>query len=154
MQSWEHLMEEWFVRSLVVFFFTNFQKVVKKKILVSYRGSGLAKFKKVSDSKSEKVKDIQKLFKDNHLSITIQYNSKIVNYLEISFNISNATYRSFCKPNDEEVTYILHKKNMFSLRISSVNVTKSAGSWIYTNLSRISKQIWIWPLFNIPKIYK
>ena len=45
-------MEERFVRSLVVFFFTNFQKVVKKKILVLYRGSGLAKFKKVSVRKS------------------------------------------------------------------------------------------------------
>ena len=93
----------------------------------------------MSDSKSGKVKDIKKLFNDNHLSITMQYNLKIVNFLEIPFNISNATYRSFCKPNDEEVTHILHKKIKFSLRISSVNVSKSAGSWIYTNLSRISK---------------
>ena len=37
-----------------------------------YRNDGLAIFKNVSGSKAEKIKkDIQKLFKDNHLSITI-----------------------------------------------------------------------------------
>ena len=37
-----------------------------------YRDDGLAIFKNVSGSKAEKIKkDIQKLFKDDHLSITI-----------------------------------------------------------------------------------
>ena len=51
---------------------------------------------------------MQKLFKDNHLNITIQCNLKIVNYLGVTFNLSNATYRPFCKPNNE-IVYI-HKK--------------------------------------------
>ena len=55
-------------------------------------------------------KDIQKLFKDNYLNITtIHCNLKIVNYLDVTFNLSNATYRPFCKPNNE-IEYI-HKES-------------------------------------------
>ena len=58
--------------------------------------------------KQKKVKkNRRKSFKDNHLNITIQYNLKIVNYFDVTFNLSNATYRPFCKPNNE-ITYI-HK---------------------------------------------
>ena len=48
------------------------------------------------------------MFKDKHLNITIQCNLKIVNYLDVTFNLPNATYRPFCKPNNE-ITYI-HKE--------------------------------------------
>ena len=55
-------------------------------------------------------KDIQKLFKDNYLNITtIHCNLKINNYLDVTFNLSNATYRPFCKPNNE-IEYI-HKES-------------------------------------------
>ena len=81
-----------------------------KKDIGLYRNDGLAIFKIVSGSKAEKTKkDIQKLFKDNHLNITIQCNLKILNYLEVTYNISNATYRPFCKPNTE-IAYI-HKES-------------------------------------------
>ena len=49
------------------------------------------------------------MFKDNHLNITIQCNLKIVKYLDIIFNLSNATYRPYCKPNNE-IVYI-HKES-------------------------------------------
>ena len=46
----------------------------------------------VSGSVTEKNKKyIHKLFKDNQLNITIQCNLKIVNYLNVTFNLSNAT---------------------------------------------------------------
>ena len=54
-------------------------------------------------------KRLQKLFKDNHLHKTIQCNLKIVNYIDVTFNLSNATYRPFCKPNNE-IEYI-HKES-------------------------------------------
>ena len=76
-----------------------------------YRNDGLAIFKNVSGSKAEKIKkDIQKLFKDNQLNITIQCNLKIVNYLDVTFNLSNATYRPFSKTNNE-ITYIDKESN-------------------------------------------
>ena len=49
------------------------------------------------------------MFKDNQLHITIQCNLKIVNYLDVTFNLSNVTYRPFCKTNNE-ITY-MHKES-------------------------------------------
>ena len=49
------------------------------------------------------------MFKDNQLNITIQCNLKIFNYLDVTFNLTNATYRPFCKTSNE-ITYI-HKKS-------------------------------------------
>ena len=70
----------------------------------------LAIFKRVSGSKAGKIKkDIQKLFKDNHLNITMQCSLKIVNYFDVIVNLSNATYRPICKPNNK-IVYI-HKES-------------------------------------------
>ena len=41
--------------------------------------------------------------------MTIQCNLKIVNYLDVTFNLSKATLRSICKTNNE-MTYI-HKES-------------------------------------------
>ena len=49
------------------------------------------------------------MFKDNRLNIIIQCNLKIINYLDVTFNLSNATYRPFCKLNNE-FAYI-HKES-------------------------------------------
>ena len=92
------------------FLLHQLSKNYNKKHIGLYRDDGLAIFKNVSGSKAENIlKDIQKLFKDNQLNITIQCNLKIVNYLDVTFNLSNATYRSFCKTNNE-ITYI-HKES-------------------------------------------
>ena len=92
------------------FLLYQLSKNYSKKDIGLYRDDGLAMFKNVSGSKAEKIKkDIQKLFKDNHLNITIQCNLKIVNYLDVTFNLPNATYRPFCKPNNE-IAYI-HKES-------------------------------------------
>ena len=81
-----------------------------KKYIDLYRDDGLAIFKNFSGSKVEKIKkDTQNLFKDNHLNITIQCNLKIVNYLDVTFKLSNATYQPFCKPHNE-IAYI-HKES-------------------------------------------
>ena len=94
----------------ISYFFINFQKIIIKKHIGLYRDDRLAIFKNDSGYKAEKIlKNIQKLFKDNHLSITIQCNLKIFNYLDIKFSLSNATYQLFCKTNNE-VTYI-HKES-------------------------------------------
>ena len=92
------------------FLLYQLSKNLNKKHIGLYRNDGLAIFKNVSGSKAEKIKKgIQKLFKDNQLNITIQCNLKIVNYLDVTFNLSNATYRPFCKTNNK-ITYI-HKES-------------------------------------------
>ena len=92
------------------FLLYQLSKNYNKKDIGLYRDDGLAIFKNVSGSKAEKIKkDIQKLFKDNHLNITIQCNLKIVNYLDVTFNLSNATYQHFCKPSNEIAS--IHKES-------------------------------------------
>ena len=84
------------------FLLYQLSKNYNKKDIGLYRYDGLTAFKIVSGCKAEKTeKDSQKLFKDNYLNITIQCNLKIVNYLDVTFNLSNATYRLFCKTNNE-----------------------------------------------------
>ena len=76
-----------------------------------YRDDGLAIFKNISGPKSEKVKkDIQKLFKENALDIIIQCNMKTVNYLDVTLNLENSTYRPYQKENNQ-IKYINTESN-------------------------------------------
>ena len=84
------------------FLLYQLSKNYNKKYIGLYRDDQLAIFTHASGSKVERIKkDIQKLFKDNHLTIIIQSNLKILNYLDVTFNLSNATCQPFCRPNNE-----------------------------------------------------
>ena len=53
-----------------------------------YRDDGLAIFKNISGPQADRIrKDITKHFKQHGLNITIQTNLKIVNYLDVTFNL-------------------------------------------------------------------
>ena len=67
-----------------------------------YRDDGLAILKNKSRPQSEQVqKNIQKIFKEHELDIIIQCNMKIVNYLDVTFNLKDGTYKPYAKPNNE-----------------------------------------------------
>ena len=67
----------------------------------------MAVLKKKSGLQSEQVKkNIQKIFKDHGLDIITQCNMKVVNYLDVTFNLSDGPYT---KPNNE-IKYI-HKNS-------------------------------------------
>ena len=54
-----------------------------------YRDEGLAVFKNVSGPSSEKMKNhLQHLFKQKSLQIIIECNLKVVNYLDVAFNLT------------------------------------------------------------------
>ena len=91
------------------FLLYQLSKNYNKKDIDLYRDNGLAIFKTLVAPKQKKLKKLQKLFKDNHLNITIQCNLKIVSYLDVTFNLTNATYQPFCRSNNE-ITYI-HKES-------------------------------------------
>ena len=56
-----------------------------------YRNDGFLKNK--SGPQHEQVKEsIQKIFKEHGLDIIIQCNMKIVNYLDVTFNLNEETY--------------------------------------------------------------
>ena len=75
-----------------------------------YQGDGLAVLKNESGPQSEKVKkNIQKVFKEHGLDIIIECNMKVVNYLDVIFNLNDGTYKPYKKPNNE-IKYI-HKNS-------------------------------------------
>ena len=75
-----------------------------------YRADGLAVFKNTSGSKAEKIKkDITMMFKESGLRITIQTNLKVVNFLDITFNVKYGKYYPYRKTNDKPV--YIHKKS-------------------------------------------
>ena len=83
----------------------------EKKNFGLYRDDGLAVFRNISGPQAEKIKkEFQRIFKQNHLDITILCNLKIVNYLDVTLNLNDGTYRPYHKPNDE-ITYIHCQSN-------------------------------------------
>ena len=48
------------------------------------------------------------MFRENDLKVTIQCNLKIVDYLDVTINLSDTSYRPFNKTNNE-INYI-HKQ--------------------------------------------
>ena len=106
-----------------------------KQDLGLYRDDGLAAFENISGPEAERIrKDFQKVFKRNGLNIIVQCNMKIVDYLDITFNLNDGTYRPFRKPND--TTNYIHKESnhppsilktlpsMIEKRISDLSATK------------------------------
>ena len=76
-----------------------------------YRDDGLACFHGINGSTSDKIrKEIVKIFKELGLKITIQTNLKIVNFLDVTFNLVTGTYQPYTKPNDQPL-YINKKSN-------------------------------------------
>ena len=55
-------------------------------------------------------KDITRHFRNHGLNITIQTNMKVVNYLDVTFNLNSGTYYPYRKPNDQPL-YINTKSN-------------------------------------------
>ena len=70
----------------------------------------MAVLKNESGPQSEQVKkNIQKVFKEHGLDIIIECNMKVVNYLDLTFNLNDGTYKPYTKPNNE-IKYI-HKNS-------------------------------------------
>ena len=71
-----------------------------------YRDDGLAIFSNINGQKAEKIKkDFQRIFKENHLDLVISCNMKIANYLDVTLNLNDGTFKPYHKPGDE-IIYI------------------------------------------------
>ena len=72
---------------------------------------GLTVLKNKNGSQSEQVqKSIQKIFKERGLDNIIQCNMKIVNYLDVIFNLNDGIYKPYTKPNNK-IKYIQKDSN-------------------------------------------
>ena len=97
-----------------------------------YRDNGLGVFKNKSGPESEKIKkSIQAIFRKNELKITIQRNLKIVDYLDVAFNLTDSSYRPFNKTNNE--TNYIHKQS-----IHPPSIIKQLPLSVERSLSKLS----------------
>ena len=67
-----------------------------------YRDDGLAVCN-ATPREIEKIKqEVSSVFKANGLKITIEANKKSVNFLDVTFNLANDSYRPYMKPRENE----------------------------------------------------
>ena len=81
-------------------------KHINKSHIELYRNDGLAILKNNSRTEVEKFKEkFQKLFKEKHIDIIVQYNFKITNYFNITLKLNDGSYRPYRK-SKQETNYI------------------------------------------------
>ena len=100
------------------------------------RDDGLGILRNTSRHEADrKCKNIIKIFKECGLSITCEVNKKIVNFIDVRFNLNNQTYEPYRKPNNEPV-YINKQSNhppnimvdipkAISTRLTSISCNKN-----------------------------
>ena len=80
-------------------------KLMNKKDFGVYRDDGLEILRNTSGPEADrKRKNIIKIFKECGLSITCEVNRKIVDFLDVRFNLNDETYEPYRKPNNEPVS--------------------------------------------------
>ncbi|KAK3740098.1 hypothetical protein QZH41_002818 [Actinostola sp. cb2023] len=75
-----------------------------------YRDDGLIVCKATPKEIENIKKQVTKIFKANDLKITIDANKKIVNFLDVTFNLTNGTYKPYMKPNNK-LLYVHRQSN-------------------------------------------
>ena len=96
-----------------------------------YRDDGLAVSSGTNRQTEIIKKKICKVFEKNKLSVTIEANSKIVNFLDVTLDLTNDTYKPYMKDNDAPL-YVNAESN------HPPTVLKGIPNGINSRLSRIS----------------
>ena len=121
------------MRTCWCFLFEKISKICNKSNIGLYRDDGLSIFRNKSGTQLEKMKKkLQRLFKEYDLEITAEINLKIVNYLDVTFNLKDGTFRPYHKP-DDKIQYIHTESNH-----PPPNIIKHIPASIETRLSNLS----------------
>ena len=75
-----------------------------------YRDDGLAVVNSTPRVIENIKKDICRIFNNNGLCITIEANKKIINFLDITYNLNQCAYQPYTKPNTT-IKYVHHDSN-------------------------------------------
>ena len=102
MSQWAHTTARRFVSLLGFIYCGNLVISLARKILDYTEMTDWRYFKKA------KI-EFHRIFKENYQDIAIQCNLKVVNYLDVTLNLNDGSYRPYNKPNDE-IMYI-HKES-------------------------------------------
>ena len=90
------------IRELVgLYIQSKLKKILPKSNFGLYRDDGLALLRNLNRQETDKVrKNITRVFKDIGFSLDTETNLKKVDFLDLSLNLRNGTYRPYKKPND------------------------------------------------------
>ena len=115
-----------------LFLLSEISKKYNKDNVGLYRDDGLAIFRDINGHQADKIrKNVYEIFKKHDLKLEIQCNLKIINFLDITLDLNNGTYKPYRKPNDEAI-YVHAKSN------HPKNITKQLPISIETRLSQLS----------------
>ena len=102
-----HTMVLRYLSLLTVFLIYQLLNKYAKKDISLCRDGGLAVFKNKRGSQAKRIKkNFQKILQKNGLNIVIKYSLKIVDYLDVTLNLSNSIFQHFSKLNSEINSYI------------------------------------------------
>ena len=97
-----------------------------------YRDDGLAVFRNISGLHCETIKkEFEKLFQQHGLKLIVKCNLNIVDFFDVTLNLSDSTYKPYHKPNDE--IFYIHKESNHP-----PSITKQLPVSIETRLSKLS----------------
>ena len=83
-----------------------------------YRDDGLAIMKSSNGQKTEKIrKKLFEIFKNNDLKITVQMRQHKVNFLDVTLNLLENTYKPYKKPGDK--IWYIHKESNHPMKIKT-----------------------------------
>ena len=81
-----------------IFILYQLSRKYNKNNIGLYRDDGLAVFKNISGPKAEKIKKhLKNIFCKDNLNIIAKCNLKIVDYLDVTLNLSDGSYKPFHK---------------------------------------------------------
>ena len=113
-------------------------KIIKKydqNSIDLYHDNRLSLFKNKSDTQLEKIKkNLQKTFKDFGLKILAEPNIRIANYLDVTLNLNNGSFKPYHIPDDiiQYLKLLLHilSKSRFLLPLILTKYLSSMESFL------------------------
>ena len=83
-----------------IYILTRLATIIEKSNCRLYRDDGLVILRNVNGQQIDRTrKNIIKIFEDVGFSINIETNSKVVDFIDITFNLNDGIYKPYKKPN-------------------------------------------------------
>ena len=109
-----------------LFILKQLGKTFCNKNICLYRDDGLAIIKNKSARLADKTrKELHKIFEQFGLNITVEANLHVVNFLDVTFDLTSGKNRPYRKPNDDPLYIHKHSNHPHSiLRQLPVSINK------------------------------
>ena len=116
-----------------LFMLNLIKKKFKKENIGLYRDDGLALLRNKNGHQNDKFrKELTALFKSHKLNLEIKCNLKVVDYLDITFDLQNGTHKPFHKLNNDPRYINAHSNHPTNV---IKQIAKSVAKRISTNSS-------------------